>query len=133
MHKLRKYASVIAFLMAIWVVNFSVDPPDTLLNETLSNNPKQENLHFNEMESVYEWVVEKVLGFEHAVPEGQDNDHPVRHFRLVKVFCSSAPVIIEAIVEPKEVIHLEAPVKWWSVAERHYGWDREVLSPPPWN
>lgn len=54
--------------MAIYFLNCSVDAPDI---QVLS---QQENLKFNDQESIIELLVEKVLGFENAIIEQDDVD-----------------------------------------------------------
>lgn len=54
--------------MAIYFLNCSVDAPDI---QILS---QQENLNFNDQESIIELLVEKVLGFENAIIEQDDVD-----------------------------------------------------------
>lgn len=56
------------FFMAIYFLNCSVDAPDI---QILS---QQENLKFNDQESIIELLVEKVLGFENAIIEQDDID-----------------------------------------------------------
>lgn len=54
--------------MGLFLLNISVDAPDP--------NPDYipENLSFNDQESIIEIVFEKVLGFENAFKEYDDND-----------------------------------------------------------
>lgn len=54
--------------MALYMLNISVDVPNYVFNA-----PPQ-NTQFNLQESIIEIVVEKVLGFENAIPETQDSD-----------------------------------------------------------
>lgn len=54
--------------MAFYLLNCSVDASD------ITPNYIPENLNFNEQESVIEIIVEKVLGFENAIPENEDPD-----------------------------------------------------------
>ena len=54
--------------MAIYFLNCSIDAPDI---QILS---QQENLKFNDQESIVELLVEKVLGFENAIIEQDDVD-----------------------------------------------------------
>ena len=52
--------------MAFYFLNFSVDAPDVQIFS------QQENLKFNDQESIVELLVEKVLGFENAISEQDD-------------------------------------------------------------
>lgn len=54
--------------MCLYMLNLSVDAPDPIQN----NYPQ--DLAFNDQESIIELVVEKVLGFETAIVEFDDND-----------------------------------------------------------
>ncbi len=54
--------------MALYFFNISVDAPDQLP----SHFP--EDLSFNDQESIIELVVEKLLGFDNAIAECDDND-----------------------------------------------------------
>lgn len=54
--------------MALYMLNISVDVPNYIFNAP------QPDAAFNLQESIIEIVVEKVLGFENAIPETQDND-----------------------------------------------------------
>lgn len=54
--------------MGLYLLNISVDAPDI--------TPQQipEDLSFNDQESIIEIVIEKVLGYEDAIKEYDDND-----------------------------------------------------------
>lgn len=52
--------------MAFYFLNCSVDAPDVQIFS------QQENLKFNDQESIVELLVEKVLGFENAIFEQED-------------------------------------------------------------
>ena len=52
--------------MAFYFLNCSVDAPDVQIFS------QQENLKFNDQESIVELLVEKVLGFENAISEQDD-------------------------------------------------------------
>ncbi|WP_051197450.1 hypothetical protein [Flavobacterium soli] len=56
-----------AFL-ALYILNCSIDTSD------LYRNGAKENLAINHQESVAEIIIEKVLGFENAIPELDDSD-----------------------------------------------------------
>lgn len=54
--------------MALYLLNISVDAPDA--------NPHavRENLSYNDVETMTEWVLEEVLDIENAIPEHDDPD-----------------------------------------------------------
>jgi len=54
--------------MALYVLNFSVDPPDT------QPDHEAEDLRINDMESIVEIILEKWMGFEDAIPEHDESD-----------------------------------------------------------
>lgn len=55
-------------LMGIYLLNISVDSPDPYPGYI------QENLTFNDQESIVEIIIEKILGFENAIEEYDDYD-----------------------------------------------------------
>jgi hypothetical protein len=59
---------VISLLLAIYLLNFSIDTRDA--------NPDHiaEDLSFNDIESMYEFFAEEILGIENAVAEHDEND-----------------------------------------------------------
>lgn len=54
--------------MALYMLNISVDSPDKYPNYV------PEDLSFNDQESIFEIIIEGVLGCEDAIPEYDDND-----------------------------------------------------------
>ena len=59
---------ILWFVMALHILNVSVDPPDLLPYYV------PEDLTYNEMESIVEIVLEQIFGLENAVPEHEDDD-----------------------------------------------------------
>lgn len=55
-------------MMACYMLNICIDAPDALPNDI------PEDLSFNDQESIIELIVEKVLGYEDAIPEHDDSD-----------------------------------------------------------
>lgn len=64
----KKILRLFCAFMALYLLNCSVDTSDI--------TPKYipENLSFNDQETIVEIIVEKVLGFENAIPENEDSD-----------------------------------------------------------
>jgi len=63
---------ILAFLLALYIFNFSIDSPDAqpdCIPEDLSNN---------DTESVYELLLEDVLGIESAIDEHDERDEDDR-------------------------------------------------------
>ena len=59
--------------MVLYVLNFSVDPPDGHVRTAVYGGEK-ENLSVNEMESIGEWVLEHIPGVTNAMPEQDESD-----------------------------------------------------------
>lgn len=68
MHVIRNHIAtkVFSLLMAVHILNFSVDAP------SLPLVGDAENLYFNDMESIAEWAMEGLLEVEDFFPEYQD-------------------------------------------------------------
>ncbi|MBF4518970.1 hypothetical protein IRZ71_21650 [Flavobacterium sp. ANB] len=64
-HRIYK---VIWVIMALHILNFSVDAPDA------QDNSIAEDLSYNEIESIAEWFAEDVLQIEDAFSEKDEND-----------------------------------------------------------
>jgi hypothetical protein len=62
--KIFRFAWIV---MAIHILNFSIDPPDV-------NQDIPEDLSYNEIESITEWIAENVLQITDAFPEHDDDD-----------------------------------------------------------
>jgi hypothetical protein len=80
-----------ALLMALYLFNFSIDTRDA--------NPDHvaEDLSFNDIESVFEFSVECILGIHNAVAEHdeRDQDH-AGSFDFSKIFYSCAVTRVQA-------------------------------------
>lgn len=116
-------------LMALYVLNFSVDPPDGYVRQTIYCEEK-EDLRVNEMESVGEWVLEKLLGIKNAVPEhdeASDECNQVAKASFVWVAPSAPLSFLLPPVAP--VTHPTQYAFCAPVFVPHYA---EVTSPPPW-
>lgn len=59
---------LIWLFFALFIFNFSIDVPD------IDNDSVSENLAYNDIESISEFVLESVLGFENAIPEHDEDD-----------------------------------------------------------
>lgn len=57
------------WIMALVIINASIDPPDTYLFSDCRENPS-----VNEMETIGELLLEKVMGFTNLVPEQDESD-----------------------------------------------------------
>jgi len=70
---------VLCLLMALHILNFSIDNPHTLFE----HNKVQAN--FNEIDSVVELVLEDVLNIENAIPEHHTKTPIANKFNVKKV------------------------------------------------
>jgi hypothetical protein len=61
------FARAVTALLAVMVLNFSIDPPDNATH-------LKEDLTVNEIESIAEFACETLLELEGFFPEGEDND-----------------------------------------------------------
>lgn len=59
---------VVSFILAAIIFNFSIDSQDPQPDSVA------EDLSFNDIESIYEFVVESLLGFDNAVAEHDEHD-----------------------------------------------------------
>lgn len=62
------FTKVLWGIMGLYLLNISADSPDA------NPNHIPEDLSFNDQESIIEIVVEKMLGYENAIKEYDDND-----------------------------------------------------------
>ena len=63
-----KYLRLICAFLALYILNCSIDTSDIYQSKT------PEDLTINHQESLAELIIEKVLGFENAIPELDDSD-----------------------------------------------------------
>jgi hypothetical protein len=68
MKKIRQYniLKTIWIVMALHILNFSIDAPD-VLNENIT-----EDLSYNEIESFAEWIAEDILNIKNAFSESDE-------------------------------------------------------------
>lgn len=110
--------------MALYLLNCSVDTSD------ITPNYIPEDLGFNEQETIIEIVVEKVLGFENAIPENEDPDS--ENHRIFKKTISVAFYILPDFYSKiKEIKFDKNPVNnrfnKTDVLKTYF----EIHSPPP--
>lgn len=74
--------------MAVHIINFSIDSPDALPEST------PEDLRINDIESISELVIERILGFDNFVAEHDEQDSEQGlSFELEKIILFSQPTI----------------------------------------
>lgn len=79
--------------MSLYLLNCFVDSPDAQPHHF------PEDLTYNDLESIIEIVVEKVLGFENAIPEYDDND-------TNQDFAGKSTFLIDFFVVPNTTISI---------------------------
>jgi len=117
---------VLCLLMALHILNFSIDNPHTLFE----HNKVQAN--FNEIDSVVELVLEDVLNIENAIPEHHSKS-PINHkFNAKKVVW-----LYEQNIQPhffKEITQVNFKPVAVNTAYSHEIYNSPLLtlfSPPP--
>lgn len=121
---------IFCLLMAINVLNFSIDAPDQL-SQPLYQNVGAEDLSINKMESIGEVLLEKVLQIPDAVPEQDDPDHPFA-VKLVKtVFDWATPVVSVPLQKIPVSFQLAAQKCPAFYATLYSSLSPEIDSPPP--
>lgn len=121
---------IFCLLMAINVLNFSIDAPDHL-TLSASQNGDAEDLSVNKMESIGEVLLEEVLAIPNAVPERDDPDHPIA-VKLVKtVHDWTAPSVLIPLPKVSVRFLLLLPGKHFFAASFYSSHSPEIDSPPP--
>jgi hypothetical protein len=118
------FTRLLCFFLAMHILNCSIDAPDALPNS------KPEDLTVNEMESVAEVVLEKILDFPAALPEHDENDQEEgMDFKLSKfVLEVYKPLIKPEIFENAHFLKPSIPLK----EEFHSCFFPDIPVPPPW-
>lgn len=117
---------LLSLILVITVLNVSIDPPDLLKN--LDNDfALEEDVSVNEMESISEVVLEKVLDLHNAVPETDDEDSEtlLKKVEISEYHCSLAvPEVKVLYLLPPS--HTSIPLQFTEQVTLN------VNSPPPW-
>ncbi|MFC6860134.1 hypothetical protein [Zunongwangia atlantica] len=116
-NKTLRYFSLIIGLV---ILNISVDSPDF-------NKKFPEDLNLNDQESIVEILIEKILGFENAIPEYEDSDS---ENQLVKKDFS----VDNYVLDKKPEIFFDISLQKLMNSEyqhKYYNFYPEVTSPPP--
>ncbi|UAB83785.1 hypothetical protein INR75_16650 [Zunongwangia sp. SCSIO 43204] len=116
-NKTLRYFSLIIGLV---ILNISVDSPDF-------NKKFPEDLNLNDQESIVEIVIEKILGFENAIPEYEDSDS---ENQLVKKDFSVDNYVLDKNSEVFFDISLQKLMNS-EYQHKYYNFYPEVTSPPP--
>lgn len=117
---------LLSLILVITILNVSIDPPDLLKN--LDNDiALEEDVSVNEMESISEVVLEKVLDLHNAVPETEDEDAETL---LKKVEISEHHYTL--VVPQAKVTVLPHPSHHSIPTQLSEQISPNVGSPPPW-
>ncbi len=123
------FSRLFCLLMTLYVLNFSVDPPDGYVRQTIYCEEK-EDLRINEMESIGEWVLERLLGIKNAVPEHDETSD--ESSQVTKAFVNwVAPSAPLSFLLPL-VARVNLPTLYTFCAPVFIPHYAEVTSPPPW-
>ena len=118
-----KINQILCFLLAAYLLNISVDAPDVLSNKT-------EDLTFNDLESVIEIVVEKILDFENSIQELDDND--TEHQSPIKKNLQIDHYILQSNI-PESLLHnpsFSNPVFLWKSQKVKSSFSENTYPPP---
>jgi hypothetical protein len=113
---------IISFLLAIYLLNFSIDSHDGHPDEIA------EDLSINDIETFYEFLTEHILDIENAVAEHEERDQDNGGAFEFKKFYFS-PVI--SGIQPKNTVYIKAlysPVDYCEPLGTRFV---EINSPPP--
>ncbi|RRB00726.1 hypothetical protein [Larkinella rosea] len=121
---------IFCLLMAINVLNFSIDPPDQIAQSAV-HNVGEEDLSINKMESIGEVLLEKVLEIPNAVPEQDDPDHPVAVKLVKSVYDWNASQAVTSVEKITVSFPLLAQKKLFFYASFYSSHSPEIDSPPP--
>lgn len=111
---------LLGLLLALHVLNFSVDSPD------LYPDCFAEDLSLNDMESIVEIVLEKVLKIDNAVPEHDEPDDNGSISKTPHTFVLDAP--LKAVMEPA-FTEYAYPIRWSESCVSQYS--HNITPPPP--
>ncbi len=117
---------LISLVLVIMVLNVSIDPPDLLKN--LDNDVAlEEDVSINEMESISEVVLEKVLDIDNAVPETQDEENDTY---LKKVEIVHTSYSLECPLLSLDFSVLASKSSFVLILREQF--DLSTSPPPPW-
>ncbi len=120
--KNKKFISFFWGLMALYMLNISIDSPDG------HSNSVDEDLSHNEQESIVELIIEKVLGYEDAISEYDDTD---QNTNQKKVFSSEVFILTHfelpiIKISPNKKDRIRSRLSF-RILQKHI----EIHSPPP--
>ena len=114
-------------LMALQVINFSVDPPDSYVRATHYSTGK-EDLSINEMESIGEWVLEVAFDQTDCIPEQDESDDAGKITRTL--FCWVSPELFVLLL-PAQLAGFTYQPRIHFLPVHYFPYFGEVSFPPP--
>ncbi|MCC4227630.1 hypothetical protein [Zunongwangia profunda] len=116
----NKILHYFSLFIGLVILNISVDSPDI-------NKKWPEDLSLNDQESIVEIVLEKIMGFENAIPEYEDSDNEShlikKHFSVdLYVLDKKSEFVFDVALQ--KLINSEYKFKY-------YDFYPETTSPPP--
>ena len=122
--------SIAAIILAVWILNFSIDPPDLVVLRTKAkvSVPLQEDTSINEIESIAELVLEEGLDLKNAIPEHKEppgSEYDI--FKKITSFLFMPSVHCFIWLEPVYVIRIKVPYSPFSCKD----YALEITPPPP--
>lgn len=121
-NKISLVHRVISFLLAAYLLNFSIDSRDAHPDAVV------EDLSFNDIESVYELLAEDVVGIENAVEEHDERDQEEGgSFEFKKVFFQ----VTISKIQVKTAYYMYSIHFRIDYAERLSVRSPDINSPPP--
>jgi hypothetical protein len=115
------------FFMAVHILNCSVDAPDPQPDYI------PEDLTYNDIESIVEWVLEDVLNIENAIPEHDEDDNE-EGFSLEMKKIVWFPPVFEGkfkFAPPLTKDEISKNLNLYYLAHLRSQFCREVTTPPP--
>lgn len=91
----RKLVKIKSLLLALLILNCSVDAPDSNFCLVYQDYQFKEDVSKNDIENLYEFITEMLLGIDNHVTEYDDSDH---EFGLKKI---DITVLIELALHPQ--------------------------------
>jgi hypothetical protein len=94
-----KLVNITALLLALLILNFSVDPPDSNFTLIYQNNQVKEDISKNDIENLYEFITEMLLGMDNHVTEYDDSD---QELQIKKI---DLMILNDLLLHPEAFIH----------------------------
>ncbi|MDJ1482835.1 hypothetical protein QNI16_20205 [Cytophagaceae bacterium YF14B1] len=125
-HSRYSVKAILSFLIALWVLNFSIDSPDAYVGNSRIVQSVQEDLSVNDIESFAELIVENFLGHINAIPEHDEADE---HSDIQKIvdYVYIAPFFVIAPENGAEITRVLTVYQECCYPDHQ----PDIISPPP--